>query len=162
MVLRSGIRGRLLFKFEFGQVRGIEGNAKTKRNRIMNQKTGLKIGGLAALTVLVLWGIWTLVGWSYLNAHAGYVNMAKAQQKNLEVVYDSMWKVISGKAKVSEKYSKDFREAYPAIMAGRYGGAGDGSMMKWITEHNPTYDAGILKSVANSIEELRGQFAFEQ
>jgi len=113
---------------------------------------------------LVVWGVvgffaLVLVGMfiSYSNREVLLRNQFSAQQKANEVVFDKVWKVIQQKAGVSSEYADKFRGIYTDIMDARYG-KGDGTLMKWITEQNPQFDAGLFKDLSLAIESNRTEF----
>jgi hypothetical protein len=115
------------------------------------------VGAIAALIAVI--GI--SMYFSYNNQEVRLRKEIEAQNKKVEVVYDKMWKVISQKAQISSEYKESFHEIYKDIIAGRYSN-GDGSLMKWITEANPEFDASIYKDLMNSIEVLRTEFQHAQ
>lgn len=122
---------------------------------------GIKIGIVAFIVGclgIVMIGS-TFVG--YYNSEARVRNQFNAQQKNLEVVYDETWKVISQTAQVSDQYATQFKEIYVGIMDARYS-KGDGTLMKWIHEANPNFDPSLYEKLANAIEAKRATFAREQ
>ena len=88
-------------------------------------------------------------------------NLAEAQRGNIENVYDKTWKILQQKAQVTDEYKEAFREIYPQLIEGRYS-QGDGSLMKWIQESNPSFDTSLYKDLMNSIEVERTYFAAEQ
>ena len=50
-------------------------------------------------------------------------------------------------------------QIYPEIIGGRYSnGENDGSLMKWIQEANPNFDASLYKDLMQTIEVQRIQF----
>lgn len=124
-------------------------------------KACLIAGGIGLVFLLVFGASLGSYWMQVYNHEVSLRNQASAQQKNLENVFDQTWKTISGVAKVSEKYAADFREIYPKLMDARYG-KGDGTLMKWIQEHNPQFDTSLYAKVSNAVENYRGQFAFEQ
>ena len=72
-----------------------------------------------------------------------------------------MWKTITQQASVSEQYKDAFKEIYPELIEGRYS-QGDGSLMKWIQESNPTFDTSLYKKLMQTIEVQRLSFAKSQ
>lgn len=120
----------------------------------------LVLGGI--LTVAVIVGV-MLLGFyfSASNKEIRLRSQAEAQRGKIETVYDQMWKIISQKAQVSDQYKDGFKEIYTGIIAGRYS-QGDGTLMKWITESNPTFDASLYKDLMQSIEVERQNFTREQ
>lgn len=117
-----------------------------------------KIIGICIAIILAI-GVFTVVGmyFSYNNTDAKLRAQAEAQLGKVEGVHDKMWKVLQQKAQVSNEYKDAFSEIYPALIEGRYS-QGDGSLMKWITEANPTFDTSLYKDLMLSIELLRTEF----
>lgn len=98
---------------------------------------------------------------SIYNRNVKLKNEFKAQTGVIEGTYDNMWTVMRDEAGVAEKYSKDFKEIYIPMIEGRYS-KGDGALMKWVTEHNPTFDISLYKGLMQSIEALRQDFLNSQ
>lgn len=121
-----------------------------------------KIIGICVAIIIAL-GAFTVVGmyFSYNNTDATLRAQAEAQLGKVEGVHDKMWKVLQQKAQVSNEYKDAFSEIYPALIEGRYS-QGDGSLMKWITEANPTFDTSLYKDLMLSIELLRTEFQKSQ
>ena len=116
------------------------------------------VGWLVALFAgLVLLGLFV----SYGNKEVALRTQFEAQQMANTVVYDKVWKVIQQKAGVSDQYADKFKEIYTDIMDARYG-SGDGTLMKWIQESNPQFDAGLYKDLSLAIESNRTEFATVQ
>jgi len=114
---------------------------------------------IAVLLILVV------MFFAYNNREIRLRKEAEAQEKNIEAVFDEVWKVINQKAQVSEKYKESFREIYREIMAARYGtqpGQQNDRLMNWIRESNPQFDAAVYLDLSASIESLRAKFANEQ
>ena len=122
-----------------------------------------KIILISLATIVAVSGL-TIVGcyFSYNNKEITLRERAEGQRKKIEGVHDKMWKVIQQKAQVADKYKDAFTEIYPAIMEGRYSGNGDGSLMKWVTEQNPSFDTSLYKDLMQSIEVLRSEFQRSQ
>lgn len=85
----------------------------------------------------------------------------EAQNKKCEAYFDKMWKILKQKAGVTDQYKEAFKEIYPKLIEGRYA-KGDGSLMKWIQESNPTFDVSLYSSLMRSIEVERTGFFNEQ
>lgn len=121
-----------------------------------------KIIGICIAVILVI-GIFSVVGmyFSYNNTDAKLRAQAEAQLGKVEGVHDKMWKVLQQKTQVSNEYKNAFSEIYPDLIEGRYS-QGDGSLMKWITEANPTFDTSLYKDLMLSIELLRTEFQKSQ
>ena len=88
-------------------------------------------------------------------------NQISAQEQNIESYYDKMFKILKQKAGVTDEYKNSFKDIYVEIMEGRYS-QGDGSLMKWIQESNPNFDASLYKDLMASIEIEREGFHNEQ
>ena len=121
-----------------------------------------KIIGICIAVILAI-GIFSVIGmyFSYNNTDAKLRAQAEAQLGKVEGVHDKMWKVLQQKAQVSNEYKNAFSEIYPDLIEGRYS-QGDGSLMKWITEANPTFDTSLYKDLMLSIELLRTEFQKSQ
>lgn len=98
---------------------------------------------------------------NYNNKEVVMREQAEAQRKKVEGVHDAMWKIIAQKAQVSSEYKESFDSIYTHIIAGRYS-QGDGSLMKWITEANPQFDASLYRDVMDAVEIQRNRFASAQ
>jgi hypothetical protein len=119
---------------------------------------------IIAVSVIVLAAIGLGLGlyFSYNNKEISLRTQIEAQRGKVEGVHDKMWKVLQQKASVSDEYKDAFEKIYPEIMAGRYSGEGDGSLMKWVTEQNPTFDTSLYKDLSQSIEVMRTEFQKNQ
>lgn len=117
---------------------------------------------------LIVLGVIALIGIIGFGMNVHYNNkeielreLAEAQKKNIENIFDNMWKILSQKAQVSDQYKDAFKEIYPKLIEGRYS-SGDGSLMKWIQESNPNFDVSLYKDLMKSIEVERAHFTKEQ
>jgi len=119
------------------------------------------IGGIVATIAVLGIVIWFFVSMSYNNQEKGLRNRGEAQNGKIEVVFDEMWKVLQDQAGVSTEYKEAFKEIYIPLIEGRYS-QGDGSLMKWVTEHNPQFDPSLYQTLMLSIEKYRALFAKEQ
>jgi len=116
-----------------------------------------------SLIAMVVLGAATLIGsyFNYNNEEVSLREQAEAQRGKVEGVHDAMWKIISQKAQISQKYREGFDSIYTHIISGRYS-QGDGTLMKWIKEANPNFDASLYKDVMDAIEVQRTLFKKEQ
>lgn len=119
-----------------------------------------KIVVILILSLICLIGGVAITGVSYSNKDVELRNLISAKQKDNENVFDSMWKIISQQAQVSNQYKESFKEIYPELIAGRY--SSGGQMMKWIQESNPNFDTSLYKQLMTSIEAQRMRFASNQ
>jgi hypothetical protein len=97
----------------------------------------------------------------YDNQDARIRNLITAKQKDLTNNFDAMWKIISQLCQVKDEYKPDFKDVYAEIMKDRYQGD-KGSMMLWITEHNPEFDSKIYMKLMIAIEANRKEFMRNQ
>jgi hypothetical protein len=133
----------------------IKGNTMSK-----NLIVGIVIVVSLALTGVIIGSV--AVGWN--NQAIELESSFEAQVKANESTYDKMWKVISKKANVANKYSEDFKSSFSSIMQGRYGESQNRqqAMFNWIKEQNPSFDASLLKGLSASIEGLHNEFDMAQ
>lgn len=117
---------------------------------------------ITIVSVLAIAGIIALVGISASNKEVQLRSQITAQKEVCEAFYDKLWKIISQKAQVADQYKSAFKEIYPQLIEGRYGNEKGGTLMKWITESNPTFDISLYKDLMNSIEAERTGFFMEQ
>jgi hypothetical protein len=116
----------------------------------------LAVGVFAILGIgIAIWAI------GVSNNEKQLVNKMDAQKEVIGLFYDKMWKILQQKAGVAAAAKDAFKEIYIPLIEGRYS-KGDGSLMKWITEQNPTFDMSLYKDVQNSIESERNGFFVEQ
>lgn len=78
------------------------------------------------------------------------------QQKN-EAVFDRVWKVIQQQAGVTQEYSTQFRAIYNDIMSAQ-NPAGQGTLLKFIQQSNPSFDSSLFAKLMSSIESNRLDF----
>ena len=113
---------------------------------------------LVVIALLAIGGITIFSSYvSYNNKEVSLRAQSDAQIKVIEGYHDAMWKIISQKAQVSNEYRAGFDSIYTHIISGRYS-QGDGSLMKWIQESNPSFDASLYKDLMNTIEVQRIAF----
>jgi len=115
--------------------------------------------GVSILTFVL---IVVIIGVSASNKEIRLRSQITAQKQVCEAFYDKLWKVIAQKAQVAEQYKDAFKEIYPQLIEGRYGNEKGGTLMKWITESNPTFDVSLYKDLMASIEAERAGFFMEQ
>jgi len=119
---------------------------------------------IAVLVLIVaLLGLGGLVGIAWMNTTNQAVQLEsqfKAQIEANKSTYDKMWKILSQKAQITDKYSEDFRKSYESIMQGRYGNNQNfqGSLMQWIQERNPTLSPEMYRDLSQAVESYRGEF----
>ena len=126
----------------------------------------MKTGTLITIGVIVLLGAW-IAFWAIglSNTYHKKFVTGKAFQQNCEIVFDITWKKIQQQAGVTDQYKNGFKEIYTAMMDARYASdsaSGKETLMKWITESNPTFDVSLYKTLMNTIEGSRNEFTMEQ
>lgn len=124
----------------------------------MNLKKAIIIG-VSVLSFII---IVTIIGFSASNKEIRLRSQLTAQKEVCEAYYDKLWKVISQKAQVAEQYKGAFKDIYPQLIEGRYGNEKGGTLMKWITESNPTFDVSLYRDLSLAIESERAGFFMEQ
>jgi len=117
---------------------------------------------ITIVSILTIAFILIITGVSASNNEIKLRSQITAQKQVCEAYYDKLWKVIAQKAQVAEQYKSAFQEIYPALIEGRYGNENGGTLMKWITENNPTFDISLYKDLMVSIEAERAGFFMEQ
>lgn len=120
-------------------------------------------GFLITAGVFLLLGI-SIVIWAVgvSNDEIRLRNRGNAQQEACAAFFDKMWKVLQQDAQVADQYKEAFKEIYPDLIAGRYSGKNDGSLMKWVTEHNPEFNINLYDKLMTAIEGQREGFFVEQ
>jgi hypothetical protein len=98
---------------------------------------------------------------NYNNTEITLRQKVNGQILKTQASFDNMWKVLKSKAGVTEQYKDAFKDIFPALIEGRYS-KGDGSLMKWVQESNPTFDISLYKDLMRSIEVERATFINEQ
>ncbi|MDR0283188.1 MAG: hypothetical protein LBI53_08140 [Candidatus Peribacteria bacterium] len=95
-----------------------------------------------------------LIKVSYNNKEIRLRKQIEAEQVVYEQNFDKMYKIIAQTAEVAERNVEVNREAiktiYPDLIEGRYS-QGDGTLMKWIQENNPTWDMQAISETYNKI-----------
>ena len=98
---------------------------------------------------------------SIQNTEIGKRQNVIAKEKVCKANFDKMFKTIRDVANVTDAARKSFEKVYPALMEGRYG-KGDGSLMKWVTESNPTFNSSQYDKLIECIEANRDDFLNQQ
>lgn len=109
------------------------------------------IGVVMALSIMI----------SANNEEKKLRNLAESQIEKIETCHDNMWKVIQQKAQVTDNYKESFKEIFVGIISGRYT-KDDNTVMKWVQESNPNFDASMYKDLMATIEIKRAEFMTEQ
>jgi hypothetical protein len=123
---------------------------------------GFLIGAGIFVVLGVMFAVWA-IGLS--NTEKKLFLTGKAAQQNAEIIFDKTWKTIQTQAGVTDQYKEGFRAIYVDIANARYASdsaSGKETLMKWVTESNPTFDPSLYKTLMNTIEGSRNEFAVEQ
>lgn len=119
---------------------------------------GLIVMGILVFVVVFLGGCPLM---HYSNVEVDLRTGIEASQKDNQVVYDRVWKVLQQQAGVTDKYQESFRAIYKDIMNGR-NPAGQATLAKFVTESNPNFDPSLFKTLMTSIESNRKDFERKQ
>jgi hypothetical protein len=129
----------------------------------MDTKQIIKWSSIGVVVLLIIiagsWAISTNIDTD--NREIDLRTAITAKVEDQEATFDKMWKVLSQKAQVSDQYKNAFAEIYPKLIEGRYS-KGDGTLMKWIQESNPTFDVSLFKDLMASIDNEREGFLTTQ
>lgn len=91
-------------------------------------------------------------------------NKFTAKLSERTAFYDKMFKTIKQKGKITLKLDSSFVNIVKITMAGRKDG--EGLMMKWVTEQNPTVQftevSALYKDLSRTIETQREEFFIEE
>lgn len=113
--------------------------------------------------VLAFFGIVIgLMHMNYNNNEKSLRSQTVAQLKVCKISFDNMWKILHTEAKVPDQYKEAMKEIYIPLMEGRYGDEKGGTLMKWVQEHNPTFDSKVYTNLMASIEAERKSFFHQQ
>jgi len=111
--------------------------------------------------VLVVLAIVALSLVGVINTEIELRNGVKAQAQKNTASFDTMWKILQQKAGITEQYKGDFKEIWSDIIRGRYE-KGNGQLMTWIQERNPSFDSSLYKDLSSSVEAERKRFLRDQ
>lgn len=116
---------------------------------------------LLLLVLVVVGGCGAVSYVSTTNNAIDLQTQAEAQQKVNESYFGQMWAILKQQAGVTESYKDSFKEIYVPLMEGRYGN-GNGQLMQWVQEANPTFDSSLFERLMVTIEAKRTEFHNEQ
>lgn len=117
------------------------------------------------LGVIVFFAVFIVaLYWAYNNKEISLRKRAAAQENNITVIHDKMWKTIQQSAGVAKEYAERFNEIYENIMSNRYSGqkSADNPLLRFIEESNPDFSPSLYNELQVQIEALRGEFAENQ
>lgn len=124
----------------------------------------LLVSGIILLLILGTAGVIVSYGISTHNTAISLETQANAQTTSNMNAHDAMWKIISGKAGVADKYYKDYKDLLATEMSNRYGNPEKRTqaLMNWIKERNSNFDPSLYKDISQAIEAQRTKFEFSQ
>lgn len=99
---------------------------------------------------------------SHRSAFIRHENGIKAQYKDNQNIYDNYFKKVQEIAQVPKEYAKQLKEVFEASIKGRCGKNGCQNQFLFIKEHNPNFDASLLKEVQVVIAAGRTKFEKSQ
>lgn len=123
------------------------------------EKTLSIIAGVVLLAAVLFTGF--MMSINYNNTEISMREACVAQKDVVEIAHNEMKKTIAQIAETAKLSIDKQSEMYTGIMEGRYS-AGDGSLMKWITESNPTMDMSIMNKLVNTIDQQNRKFTIAQ
>ena len=115
------------------------------------------LGVIFGIAVIGIAGIGLAQYISMGNKNARLTNLFEAKQTESKTVHSEMWQTVKEIGGVTDAYANKFDSIYSHIMDARYS-KGDGSLMKFVTESNPTFDTRLYEKLANVIEAKRIKF----
>lgn len=91
----------------------------------------------------------------------------KAQYTQNQNNYSNMFAKFRELAQVPAMYADDLLKVYKPLIEGRYQDAGLGAppaqaLIKFVQEHNPSFDASLYRGIQTAIEAGRNSFAADQ
>lgn len=112
---------------------------------------GLIVFGVIAVAIILI--VVPIIAWviGTSNTEIKLRNQFDAAETVIELTHDTMWKTISQKYKMSDKYKDGFIEVVNSTVKGRDGG----SLIKFVQESNPTLSENLYKEIMATIEGKR-------
>jgi len=117
--------------------------------------------GIALVAFLIFGGIGACLGVSAYNEMSTAEVGLKAQWQENQNSYSKFTLEVSEMAGVTNAYADEFQENITALMEGRYSG-GQGQLMSWIQEQNPTIDPQLYANIQTAISAGREDFRRSQ
>ncbi len=125
---------------------------KTENKNFWNAKTISMIVGGAIVALFVV--IFISMKISYNNREIDIRKQIEAEKDIYQQNFDKQYKIIAQLVQVAERNvevnKEAFKEIYPELIEGRYS-QGDGTLMKWIQESNPTWDMQAITQTYNKV-----------
>ena len=115
-----------------------------------------KIFALLAIIFVFLAGSIGLGVLSFFNSEVTLRTQYEAKTDANKADFDNVWKTISQVAQVPDKYKQDFQSVYESYMLARSSGNdGSGSVLSFLTEAVPQYDAKELYVKVQTVVEAK-------
>ena len=86
----------------------------------------------------------------------------KATWENNENILSQYSLKVMEVAQVPAMYTKQVKEVYTDVLAGRYGENGSQAMFQWLKEQNPQIDASLYSRIQQVMEAGRNEFRVAQ
>lgn len=115
------------------------------------------VAGLGLLTSIILF----TYGVGQYNSANTLKNTYEMKVKDNSSEFDNTWKTISQAAQIPEAKKNAFKEIYTDYAAARTSD-GQGKVMAWIKESNPTIDLSTYDKLMNIIVGTRQSWTFRQ
>lgn len=117
----------------------------------------LSVIGVLFFTGLGIFNTYTSTFDKDVKLHSSF-DVAKGA---VETNFNTMVRTLKDQLKVANLSNDKAIEYAKALMEGRYS-KGDGTLMKWVTEQNPTLNQTAFDKLMDNIEALRADFEIKQ
>lgn len=124
--------------------------------------TNLKVLLIAGASFLLLVLVLFLSMTHWFDSATFLENATKAQWRDNQSTYDTMWKTIKEVAQVPEQYKEDFKQLLVADNAAKFGPNGSTATMQWFKERNINFDSSMYRKIQDVIESGRQDFKRSQ
>lgn len=117
---------------------------------------------LISISILFIIGMTTFTQYrSVYDKNVSLTSDFNTAKEAVEINFATMTRTLKDQFKLTDKQSDKAIEYATALMEGRYS-KGDGTLMKWITEQNPTLSQDNYNKLMDNIESLRREFEIKQ
>lgn len=124
-------------------------------------KTRYILLAVFVFTITIAFGIASSI-FSLRSSFIHQENGIKAQYRENQNVYDNFFKYVKETAQVSKEYTSQLKDVFDASIKGRCGKDGCKAQWLFLKEHNPNFDASLLKEVQIVIAAGRAKFEKNQ
>lgn len=117
---------------------------------------GIVAGSIAGIFLII--SLFLLVWYMGVNnTDARLRAEIAAEQKNCEIIYDEMWKVIKEQAQVPDAFKDDFKNVWKEIVSGNATQA-KSVFSAYVTRFNPQFTPELHSKLMTTIEHERKSF----